>query len=129
MSKAIKPDKLNDAITNELTLYKTELTKRVNMCGSNAIKDLVKKTKATAPVGARGKFKKNIASKEVEAGHGMKAFIWYVKSPFHRLTHLLVHGHATKDGGRTKGDPFLANALNEVLPAYEKNIEEAINND
>lgn len=122
----VRPDDLGAAIAAELTTYSKEVTDRVNECGRVAIKELVKKTKAKAPKGIRGSFKKNIASKEVDAGHGMKAFIWHVKGPDSRLTHLLVHGHATKDGGRTKADPFLANALDEVLPEFEKNIEEAV---
>lgn len=122
----VRPDDLGAAIAAELTTYGKEVTNRVNDCGRVAIKELVKKTKAKAPKGVRGSFKKNIASKEVDAGHGMKSFIWYVKGPDSRLTHLLVHGHATKDGGRTKADPFLANALDQVLPEFEKNIEEAV---
>lgn len=129
MSKKVKPDNLGAAIANELTLYNKSVTERVNECGREAIKKLVKLTKATAPKGARGSFKRNIASQETDAGHGMKGFTWYVKAPDHRLTHLLVHGHATKDGGRTKSDPFLANALDQVLPEYEKDIEEAVSND
>lgn len=122
----VRPDDLGAAIAAELTTYNKEVTDRVNECGRVAIKELVKLTKAKAPKGIRGSFKKNIASKEVDAGHGMKTFIWHVKGPDSRLTHLLVHGHATKDGGRTKADPFLANALDEVLPEFEKNIEEAV---
>lgn len=129
MSRNIKLDDLGDAITNELTTYHRNITEKVNECGRAAIKKLVKQTRAKAPVGDRGSFKKSIASKETDAGHGMKAFTWYVKAPNHRLTHLLVHGHATKDGGRTSGDPFLANALDQVLPEYEKDIEEAVAND
>ena len=56
----------------------------------------------------------------------MTRHIWYVKAPDHRLTHLLVHGHATRNGGRTKPDPFLHNALADVLPEYEKAVEEAV---
>ena len=126
MSRNIKLDDLGAAIAEELTTYHKDVTDRVNECGRVAIKELVKKTKAKAPKGIRGSFKKSIASKEVDAGHGMKSFIWYVKGPDSRLTHLLVHGHATKDGGRTKADPFLANALDQVLPEFEKNIEEAV---
>lgn len=129
MSRRVQLDDLGAAISAELTTYSKGVTDRVNECGRKAIKELVKKTKAKAPKGARGSFKKNIASKEVDAGHGMKSFIWYVKAPDHRLTHLLVHGHATKDGGRTQGDPFLANALDQVLPEFEKDIEEAVQND
>ena len=53
---------------------------------------------------------------------------WYVKAPHYRLTHLLVHGHAKKDGGRVQGDPFLQNALDEVLPEYERAVEEGLKN-
>ena len=90
------------------------------------MKKLVKRTKASAPVGERGKFKKAIAMKEEDAGNGSKKFIWYVKPPEHRLTHLLVHGHATKDGGRTKANPFLKNEVDVVLPEYEQAVEEVI---
>lgn len=129
MSKKIKPEDLGTVIANELTVYHKNVIERVNESGRAAIKKLVKITKTTAPVGERGSFKKNITSQETDAGNGMKSFTWYVKAPDHRLTHLLVHGHATKDGGRTKGDPFLANALDQVLPEFEKNIEEAVSND
>jgi hypothetical protein len=30
------------------------------------------------------------------------------------------------NGGRVPGDPFLKNALDEVLPDYEKDVEEAL---
>lgn len=129
MSRRIGLEDLGDAIAAELTTYHREVTDRVNETTGKTIKELVKKTKATAPKGIRGSFKKNIASKVEDAGHGMKRGIWYVKAPDHRLTHLLVHGHATKDGGRTAGDPFLADALDQVLPDYEKEIEEAVRND
>lgn len=122
----VRPDDLGAAIAAELTTYSKGVTDRVNECGREAIKKLVTLTKTRAPKGARGSFKKSIASKELDAGHGMKTFVWYVKGPDSRLTHLLVHGHATKNGGRTKADPFLANALDQVLPEFEKDIEEAV---
>lgn len=126
MSKSIEPSDLSKAISNELTTYSKETTDRVNNCGRKAIKRLVSLTKATAPVGARGSFKRNITSTEEDAGRGGKRFIWGVKPPDSRLTHLLVNGHATKDGGRTKANPFLANALDQVLPEYEHDVEEAV---
>lgn len=124
MSKAIKPENLGKAIQAELKLYSESVIQRANEAGRTSANKLKKLTKATAPV-ASGSFRKNIAVKEVDAGHGMKKYIWYVKAPDHRLTHLLVHGHATRNGGRTKADPFLANALNTVLPEFEKAMEEA----
>ena len=121
----ITPEALTDALHDTLTIYHDQVVARVDEAGEAAMKQLVKKTKATAPVGARGSFKKSITSTRQKGPRGDK-FIWHVKEPDHRLTHLLAHGHATRDGGRTKGDPFLQNALDEVLPDYEKAIEEAV---
>lgn len=128
MAKVIKPEALGAALSQELTLYHNRVLVGVDEAGSAAIKRLVKLTKATAPEGARGSFKKNITSKLLEKGKRGSKFVWYVKPPDHRLTHLLVHGHATKDGGRTKADPFLENALEQVLPEYEQEVKEAIEN-
>lgn len=126
MSKAIKPSDLGEAIAEELTVYHEDVTESVNAASERAVKKLVKLTKASAPVGARGDFKKSIASKLLKKSNRGNTFVWYVKAPNHRLTHLLVHGHATATGGRTKGDPFLKNALDEVLPEYEKEVKEAL---
>lgn len=129
MSNSIKPEALAGAIQKELEIYSAGVTERVNAAGDAAIKKLRKLTKASAPV-ASGSFKKNISVKaETNPATGMKSFIWYVKKPDHRLTHLLVHGHATKTGGRTKADPFLKNALDTVLPEYEESVEEALKSD
>jgi hypothetical protein len=39
-----------------------------------------------------------------------------------------VNGHQKANGGRVKGDPFLKKALDQVLPEYEKDVKEAIEN-
>ena len=128
MSKALTPDKLGEAIAQELTLYHQNVTEGVNNAGREAMQKMVKQSKANAPTGKRGRFKKSVAMKEEDAGRGGKKFIWYVRPPEHRLTHLLVHSHATKDGGRTKADPFLKNAVDAVLPEYERKVEEVVQN-
>ena len=126
MSKSIKPADLGEAISQELTLYHKAVLERVNAEGEEAVKALVKKTKATAPKKS-GDFRKAITSKtETNTATGDKKFIWGAKAPHHRLTHLLVHGHAKKNGDRVPGDPFLENALAQVLPEYEQNVEEAL---
>lgn len=125
MSKTIKPADLGKAISAELGLYHEEVVEKVNAAGASAIKELVKRTKAGAPV-ATGDFKKSIASKEIDAGHGMKNFVLFARAPFHRIFHLLVHGHAKQNGGRVPGNPFLEDACEQVLPEYEKNVEEAL---
>lgn len=126
MAKTVKIEGLGAAIAEELTIYHEDVIRRVDLASEEAVKKLVEKTKATAPK-QTGAFRKAIASKVLEDGKRGKKYVWYVKPPFHRLTHLLVHGHAKTNGGRVSGDPFLQNALDEVLPAYENAVEEAIN--
>ena len=115
------------AIQEELTIYHQDVVEALDAAGDKAVKALVKRTKATAPKYSGG-FRKAISSKRLEKTDRSSKFVWYVKAPHYRLTHLLVHGHAKKDGGRTKADPFLRKALDQVLPEYEKDVEEALQN-
>jgi hypothetical protein len=126
MAKTIKPSELDKALEEQLGIYHADVLEGINEAAANAVKKLVKLTKANAPKGARGSFKKSITSKLLEKNARGCKHLWYVKGPDARLTHLLVHGHATKDGGRTKADPFLENALDVVLPEYEEQVKEAI---
>ena len=126
MAKTIKPEELGAAIGNELTIYHAETVEKINTATAEAMKKLVKLTRSTAPEGARKQFRRSIASKILKKDKNGSAYVWYVKPPEHRLTHLLVHGHATRDGGRTKANPFLRNALDTVLPEYEHAVEEAL---
>lgn len=129
MAKTIKLEDLGGAIEQELTIYAKQARESVDECGKRAMRKLVKRTQETAPIGKRRgeNFAASIASKEVKGIRG-STFIWHVKPPNHRLTHLIVKGHETKNGGRTKTNPFLKNALDEVLPEYEREIEEVLKN-
>lgn len=126
MAKGIKPEDLGAALEQALTIYHKDVVERIDQASEAAVKKLVKLTKRTAPRGKRGSFRRNISSKLLELNSRGSTYVWHVKPPDHRLTHLLVHGHATKDGGRTKANPFLKNALDTVLPEYERAIEEAV---
>lgn len=131
MAKGIKLEDLGGAIARELTVYSKDVQDRVNKAGRKAIKEVERKTKDTAPFNARAyhqHYADLIATKTETARTGDETHTWYVKPPGHRLTHLLVNGHETRDGGRTQADPFLQNALDAVLPDYERNVEEAIKN-
>lgn len=118
---------LDREIRRTLTMYANEVTEAIDAAGAEMVKELVKKTRATAPE-RNGNFKYNIVAKTIRRPSG-HLYIWCVRTPFHRLTHLLVHGHANVDGSRTAGNSFLHDALDEVLPEYERKVREAIGND
>lgn len=118
-------DNIGVEIGRQLSEYREDLQKRVNAQAEHFARCLVEKTKATAPKGKRrSHYRSKIAYMEKAGALGKKVYTWYVKGKDYRLTHLLVHGHATKNGGRTKADPFLRNAVDEVIPAFEKAVEE-----
>lgn len=126
----ITSDKLADAVEKELTIYHEDINEKLREVTRRSMADLVRKTRATAPEGKRGKFRRSIAGdfRGLKRGSRHIFATWYVKKPHYRLTHLIVKGHATKNGGRTKADPFLENALDQVLPEYVREIEEVLKN-
>lgn len=120
-------NQLAQAVSEELTIYSEQVEDDLADATRKAMVDLVRKTRATAPK-REGTFRKAISGdfRGLKRGGRNPHAVWYVKAPHHRRTHLLVHGHAKKGGGRVDGDPFLHNALNEVLPAYENAVKEAL---
>ena len=126
---AIQIDELNEAIKNALEDYNESIITELKKNTDKAMKDLVDKTKATAPVGNRNKhYKDNISSKTIsESKYGISK-LWYVKGSDYRLSHLLNNGHALKDGGRYPGTNFIGKAVDSILPLYINAVEEVVKN-
>lgn len=127
MANTVSLAGLGAAIEAELEIYHDNVVKEINAAGEASIEKMVQLTKASAPT-RTGKLKKAIAYKAIDEGHGLKVYVLHAKAPSHRIFHLAVHGHATKTGGRARGNAFLANAVATVLPEYERAVEEAIRN-
>lgn len=120
---------LADAINQELTIYSQEITEKVKIEAKNSMKELVKKTKETAPVGHRKKhYKSNIKSRVIKEDYKGIECQWYVDGPDYRLSHLLEKGHALRNGDRVEGTHFIANASEPILAEFEQKVEEAIRN-
>lgn len=125
----ISIDELSEAINRELTLYSKDVTDKLKKQAAKSIRELVKETKATAPVGHRKKhYKSSIRFKKLKEDMRGVTYVWYVNGSDYRLSHLLEDGHATRDGGRVEGTHFIKNATDKVIRDYEKAVEEAIKN-
>ncbi len=127
MADRININELGNAIAGELTTYSKQVTEALDDAAHAAIKDLTNTTRKTAPK-RTGNFRRHISWQREKTNVSGVSYVWYVRAPHYRLTHLLVKGHLKKNGERTKADPFLQNALAQVLPEYEKAVEEAIKN-
>lgn len=130
----ISVDAMVSKISEELTGYQRYVIDKAMVEETEkAMKDLVQKTKATAPVGKRTKhYRDSISSKVLhkrDTGYGSTyRELWYVKGSDYRLSHLLNNGHAKKNGGRVEGTKFITKATDEVETAYLENLKKAIEN-
>ena len=119
---------LADVIQDGLFWYSERIHDGLRAEGRRCVKDLVKATKATAPVGNRNRhYRDDIKSKEFINRRTVR-FVWYVDGPNYRLSHLLENGHANRDGGRTPGTHFIEKASEPILEEYVRAVEEVIKN-
>ena len=116
-----------------LNVYKANIDDSIGDLVEEAAQELVAETKRTAPYAHHGEnakrrrhFRNSITYIRQDTGRSTPRCIWYVKGADSRLTHLLVHGHLSKDGSRVKGSSFLHDACEKVYPKLEKAIEEAV---
>ena len=121
-------------LSEELTNYRSNVVDEVITNETKkSMKELVEKTKATAPVGNRTKHYRDSISSKVQnkknSGYGLTySELWYVTGSDYRLSHLLNNGHALRNGGRVNGTGFITKATDEIATAYLENIKNAIEN-
>lgn len=124
----------NNELTQVLTIYGEDINEKLREVTRESMKQLVKETKATAPRGRRnGQYRKQITADYSGLKRNSKGLrgqevsaTWYVKAPDYRLTHLIVYGHATRNGGRTTPNPFLEKARDKVVAEYEQKVQEVL---
>ena len=129
MSTVISTDRLTEAVQAELNIYGQNVIDGIKIKAKQSMDQLVKDTKATAPVGNRKKhYRDSIKGKKTGENDRSVSYTWYVDGPDYRLSHLLENGHALRNGGRVEGTHFIKNASDPILEQYIKAVEEVIKN-
>ena len=129
----ISPAVFDAELRDILMTYALQNGERVDEITKEAVKQLVALTRESAPRGSRlvrrdsdatrPHFFTSIAYKKLTASwFGASRWLWYVKKPNSRLTHLIAKSHKTRNNRVVPGNPFLQSALDTVLRDYEEAI-------
>ena len=115
---------LDEALTDVLTNYATDLREAINADTEAAAQRLKKAISADAPVKS-GKQKKSWRiAKEYLGGVDLKTV---VHSTDFRKVHLLENGHVTRNGmTRTKPTYYVSSNAEKIIKEYEEQVAETI---
>lgn len=132
-NRLISPEVLDLELQALLRSYTLQNGERVDEITHTAVRSLVKLTREIAPVGRRSQkraadegrshFFLDIAyQKQRSAFFGASRYLWYVKAPNYRLTHLLALPHKLRNQQMSKASFDLSGAVDKVLKEYEESI-------
>ena len=75
-----------------------------------------------------GEYKKSIKARTIKDSPLSKKSVVYAAKPYYRLTHLLEHGHAKLNGGRTRAFAHWEPAEQKAIDDFISELREAIEN-
>lgn len=121
---AIKVDQLSKEIMARLDTYTADIVEGMNTAGQRVAREGVAELLSASPK-RTGKYRRGWSVKVEPTYRGPMRFTLHNKER-PRLTHLLEHGHATRDGGRTQAQPHIDPVGDKVAADYYAAVEEVI---
>ena len=126
MGNRINVDALASEVMKELQDYADLTTEGMKKAVTDAGKTVRKEIQATAP-SATGKYAKSWKTKKTAESSTTLEVTVHSPSRY-QLAHLLEHGHAKVNGGRTAAQPHIAPAEELGAEQLERDIERCIRN-
>ena len=126
MAKKIPIDRLSAEINKILTEYGEQVQQDVDEAAQRVTKAGVKAVKGNAKgsFGGTGKYAAGWTSKFEKGRLSSQGIIYNGTVP--GLPHLLEHGHANRNGGRTAGRPHIEPVEQKIIEDFEKAVKAAI---
>lgn len=126
MAKRIPIDRLSAEINKILTEYGDEVQENVTEATAKVTKAGVKaiRSNARSTFGGSGKYAKGWTSKFEKGRLSSQGIIYNGQVP--GLPHLLEHGHANRNGGRTAGKPHIAPVEQKIIEDFTREVEKGI---
>ena len=126
MSNKVSIGNLAAAVMNQLNNYSNLCTENMKDAVKMSAKAVKQEISATAPV-RTGAYAKSWATKNVKESQTALEITVHSKNRY-QLAHLLEHGHALRNGGRSKAIPHIAPAEEKGVKLLEDEIERSLRN-
>ena len=124
MGKKVSIDGLADTVAQEMAEYSKLTTQTMKKAVDRAGKTVRDGIKNNAPV-KTGKYTKSWTARKTKETSTALAVTVYSPSRY-MLAHLLEHGHAKRNGGRTRAIPHIAPAEQAGVEQLEREIERGL---
>ena len=124
MGQTIPVGSLAAEVMKQLDDYAELTTEGMKKAVNDAGKTVKKEIQANAPVKS-GKYAKSWTVKKTDESSSKLEVTVHSRNRY-QLAHLLEHGHAKRNGGRTAAQPHIAPAEEIGIEQLEKDIERCI---